>query len=390
MTQSLSVNEARKLVLHSQRLNNRHQFGNRTEATLEAIEHLGYVQLDTLSVVERAHHHTLWNRLQKFQPQHIDKLQRKGQIFEHWAHALALLPMKDYRYSLPMMNRIAAGDIHWSPKNSRETRKVLNRIRAEGPLQARDFDDKRPNNKMWSRSPSKRALEQLFIEGELMVPYRVNFQKVYDLRERVLPSDVNTLVPSEEELCRHLITSFLRANGLGSVKEMGYLRKGIGPAMRRTAREMQEDGLLLRTRVGDKDYFSTPSSLVLLQEKLPQSSLRILSPFDNAIIQRGRVNDLFDFDYQVECYVRKDKRRYGYFCLPILHGNKLVGRIDAKADRKSGTLILHYLQLEVSSSRAQTVLKALNPELKRFTAFNGCSDLKLHRYSGNGRNPVFT
>ena len=300
MTQSLSVNEARKLVLHSQRLNNRHQFGNRTEATLEAIEHLGYVQLDTLSVVERAHHHTLWNRLQKFQPQHIDKLQRKGQIFEHWAHALALLPMKDYRYSLPMMNRIAAGDIHWSPKNSRETRKVLNRIRAEGPLQARDFDDKRPNNKMWSRSPSKRALEQLFIEGELMVPYRVNFQKVYDLRERVLPSDVNTLVPSEEELCRHLITSFLRANGLGSVKEMGYLRKGIGPAMHRTAREMQEDGLLLRTRVGDKDYFSTPSSLVLLQEKLPQSSLRILSPFDNAIIQRGRVNDLFDFDLRKE------------------------------------------------------------------------------------------
>ncbi|HAD70793.1 MAG TPA: hypothetical protein DCF94_02110, partial [Gammaproteobacteria bacterium] len=94
-------------------------------------------------------------------------------------------------------------------------------------------------------SPSKRALEQLFIEGELMIPYRINFRKVYDLRERVLPTGVDTSVPSEEELCRHLITSFLRAHGLGSIKEMNYLRKGIGPAMRRTAKEMEEDGLVV-------------------------------------------------------------------------------------------------------------------------------------------------
>lgn len=133
MTQSLSVSEARKIVLYSQCLDNRRHFGSGTDGTLEAIEHLGYVQLDTLSVVERAHHHTLWNRLEKFQPLHIDQLQRQGQIFEHWAHALALLPMKNYRYSLPMMNRVAAGDIHWSPKNTKETREILERINAEGP-----------------------------------------------------------------------------------------------------------------------------------------------------------------------------------------------------------------------------------------------------------------
>ena len=391
MTQSLSVREARKIVLYSQCLDNRRHFGSGTGGTLEAIEHLGYVQLDTLSVVERAHHHTLWNRLGKFQPLHIDQLQREGQIFEHWAHALALLPMKDYRYSLPMMNRIAAGDIHWSPKNTRETKNILERIKAEGALQARDFGGKRPDNKMWSRSPSKRALEQLFIEGELMIPYRINFRKVYDLRERVLPTGVDTSVPSEEELCRHLITSFLRAHGLGSIKEMNYLRKGIGPAMRRTAKEMEEDGLVVPIEIKGKgkEYFSTPSTLALQLQNLPRSSLRILSPFDNAIIQRNRVNKLFDFDFQIECYVKKDKRRFGYFCLPILHRNSLVGRIDAKADRKRGVLLLYHLQLETSITDTDAVLQALNPELKRFAVFNGCDTLQLCHYNGNGRHPDF-
>lgn len=174
-----------------------------------------------------------------------------------------------------------------------------------------------------------------------MIPYRINFRKVYELRERVLPTGVDTSVPSEEELCRHLIASFLRAHGLGSVKEMSYLRKGIGPAMRRTAREMEEDGLVVPIEIKGKEYFSTPGTLALQLQNLPRSSLRILSPFDNAIIQRNRVNKLFDFDYQIECYVKKDKRRFGYFCLPILHRNSLVGRIDAKADRKRGVLLHH-------------------------------------------------
>lgn len=244
MTESLSLVNARKLLLDHQRLNSRRHFGSGIKATLNAIEHLGYFQLDTLSVVERAHLHTLWNRVDGFKPDHIDKLQRSGKIFEHWAHALALLPMRDYRFSLPMMHRIAAGETHWYPKNKKVCKYVLDRIRNEGALAAKDFDDKPTSKAMWARAPSMHALEQLFIEGELMIAYRNNFHKVYDLTERVLPDSAETKVPTEEELCRHLISSFIRAHGFGQLNEMSYLRKGLGPAMRKTALEMIEEGSL--------------------------------------------------------------------------------------------------------------------------------------------------
>ena len=157
----------------------------------------------------------------------IDLLQEQGVVFEHWAHALAILPMRDYRSSLPMMQRIASGDTHWYPKDRKQVTKVLKRIRDEGPLSAKDFKDKKTSDAMWARSPSKIALEQLFMEGELMVPRRRNFHKVYDLRERVLPSGIDVRTPTIEELCGHLIGSYLRAQGLVQIAELTYLRKGL-------------------------------------------------------------------------------------------------------------------------------------------------------------------
>ena len=384
---TLSLVDARKLILHSQRLHSRREFGTGVNATLAAIEHLGYVQLDTLSVVARAHLHTLWNRLQKFKPDHIDQLQRGGMVFEHWAHALAILPMKDYRFSLPMMQRIAAGEVHWYPKNSRLTRTVLKRIKEEGPLSAKDFVDKKTSNDMWARSPSKLALEQLFMEGELMVPHRVNFHKVYDLRERVLPENVDTTTPTQEQLFRHLITGFLRAHGIGQLKEMRYLRKGIGPAMHRVANHMVEEGTIIALEVAGQDYYCEPALHELMDRKLPRSSLRILSPFDNAVIQRKRLIDLFSFDYQIECYVQKDKRKFGYFCLPILHRNELVGRLDAKAERKTGVFHIIHLQIEDRVKDTAAFYKALLPELRKFAAFNGCETFKFHRLSGCENKP---
>ncbi|NKB33686.1 MAG: hypothetical protein GKR91_11365 [Pseudomonadales bacterium] len=382
MPEKLSSDIARKLVLDHQRLNSRGDFGRGINATLKAIEHLGYVQLDTLSVVERAHLHTLWNRVDGFRPDHIDKLQRSGKIFEHWAHALALLPMRDYRFSLPMMHRIASGEKHWYPKNKKVSKYVLDRIRNEGALSAKDFDDKPASKEMWVRAPSKNALEQLFIEGKLMVPYRNNFHKVYDLTERVLPDSVDTTVPNEDELCRHLIISFMRAHGFGQLKEIAYLRKGMGPVLRKTAKDMEEEGLLCEVAVNDSTYLTTPANLERAASSFPRSSFRILSPFDNAIIQRNRINELYKFDYQMECYVKKDNRKYGYFCLPLLHQNKLVGRLDAKADRKSGTLQLLHLQLDERVGKAETILRSMRAELKRYMEFNKCTEIEIQRCTG--------
>lgn len=390
MTETLSLDVARKLLLDHQRLHSRSHFGKGIKATLNAIEHLGYVQLDTLSVVQRAHLHTLWNRVDGFKPDHIDKLQREGKIFEHWAHALALLPIRDYRFSLPMMRRIASGERHWYPKNKKVSKYVLDRIRSEGALAAKDFNDKPSSKEMWVRAPSKNALEQLFIEGELMIPYRNNFHKVYDLTERVLPDSVDTSEPTEEELCRHLISSFIRAHGFGQLKEISYLRKGIGPAMRKTAQEMVEEGILCKVTVNGGNYLSSKEVLERSEKQFPRSSFRILSPFDNAIIQRKRINKLFGFDYQIECYVKKDKRKFGYFCLPLLHKNRLVGRLDAKAERKSGTLQLLHLQLDDGIAKADAVLRSMSSELKRFMAFNDCSKLEVQKITGSSVIPDFT
>ena len=148
MTETVSLNDARRLVLARQGLASRGTFGSGLGATQKAIEHLGYVQIDTLSVVARAHIHTLWNRVSAFKATDIDLLQEQGAVFEHWAHALAILPMRDYCYSLPMMQRIASGDTHWYPKDRKQVTKVLKRIREEGPLSAKDFKDKKTSDAM--------------------------------------------------------------------------------------------------------------------------------------------------------------------------------------------------------------------------------------------------
>lgn len=383
----LSNSDARRLLLKSQRLYSRRSFGSGVEATLQAIEHLAYVQIDTLSVVARAHLHTLWNRVAGFQQAHIDQLQGERKVFEYWAHALAILPMKDYRFSLPRMNRIAGGETHWYPKDSKQTKYVLQRIREEGPLSAKDFSDKKSSNEMWALAPSKIALEQLFMEGKLMISQRKNFHKVYDLRERVLPDSVDTRMPGEVETCRHLITSFLRSQGLGQVKETVYLRKGLGSLARQVAKDMAEDDLLSSLQVGGREYLCFPSALELLETKAPRAGLRILSPFDNAIIQRKRINELFAFDYQIECYVPKAKRKYGYYSLPILRDNRLVARLDAKASRKDKVFHILHLHLENTVRSADRFFAALWPELQNFLVFNDCETIQLHKITGCDESP---
>ena len=378
MTETVSLNDARRLVLARQGLPSRGTFGSGLDATQKAIEHLGYVQIDTLSVVARAHIHTLWNRVSAFKATDIDLLQEQGAVFEHWAHALAILPMRDYRYSLPMMQRIATGDTHWYPKDANQVAKVLKRIREEGPLSAKDFKDKKTSDAMWARSPSKIALEQLFMEGELMVPRRHNFHKVYDLRERVLPSDIDVSTPTMEELCGHLIGSYLRAQGLAQITELVYLRKGLKKQMSQTVADFVEEGMLLELEVNGQIYYATPQTLNVIDQGLPSSKLRILSPFDNAVIQRKRLASLFDFDYQIECYVPKAKRKYGYFCLPILRGNRFVARLDAKADRKTGVFHVMNLYLERRVRNSEAFLSALRAELKRFARFDSCNSVEIH------------
>jgi len=380
MTESLSNEQARKLVLHSQRLPPQRYSGSARSATLGVIEHLGYIQIDTISVIQRAHHHTLWNRNPRYKTSHLDQLMKDKQVFEYWSHAAAYLPMCDYRFSLYRKEEIARGDqTHWYRKDEGLMGEVLRRIGCEGPLMAKDFEHGDHRLGEWKSKPAKRALENLFMQGDLMVSSRRNFHKVYDLTERVVPDDIDRTPPTQEEYGRHCIRSYLRANGLGQKREIVYLLKNIKRLVEDGLQEMLLAGELQQIKVGGCNYYVLTESLELLQKPLSRSKLKILSPFDNLLIQRKRMQQLFDFEYLLECYLPAAKRQYGYFSLPILWDGRLVARMDCKAERKASILHIHHLALESGLHKRDAFYRAFTKELLGFMKFNECTDLKFHR-----------
>ena len=377
----LSPQQARKAVLLGQGLHKNKLLGAGVGATLQAIEKLGYIQIDTISVIERAHHHTLWSRANGYQHSHLDQLVADKKVFEYWSHAAAYLPMRDYRFSLPRKHALANGEKHFHVNDPKVNKLVLERVTLDGPLQARDFAHTKAKGAAgwWEWKPAKVALEQLFMQGDLMICERRGFQKVYDLTERVLPSEVATSMPSAEEFQRHLITNYLSANGIGTAAEIAYLRKGLRADIERQCQAMLSASELLEVAVAGQNYYALPGLTERLSVALSRSKVRILSPFDNLLIQRKRTLQLFGFDYQIECYVPAAKRKYGYFTLPIIWGQSFAGRVDAKIDRKSGALYLQNLHVETTSIEAFT--KALIPALKEFMSFNQGRTMQVKKIS---------
>ncbi|WP_111707273.1 winged helix-turn-helix domain-containing protein [Lutibacter citreus] len=378
--EKLSIQEARKLVLLSQRIPPIKQHKNPLDSTLYAIEHLGYIQIDTISVIQRAHHHTLWNRNPKYSISHLDDLMTNKQIFEYWSHAAAYLPIKDFRFSLPRKHAIATEkENHWYKRDESLMKMVLKRISNEGPLMSKDFDNKGDKFGEWQTKPAKQALELLFMQGELMISHRNNFHKVYDLTERILPNTINTSTPSSNEYARFIITRYLKANGIGQALQIAYLLKNTKPLVSKTLQEMILNGELIQITIKDSVYYTLPSTLQLLNTPLKINKLKILSPFDNLLIQRKRTKELFNFDYLLECYVPAAKRKFGYFTLPILWNGKLAARMDCKADRKTSTLNIYQLSIEPWLNITAAFVNAFQKELIPFSQFNNCTKIVLHK-----------
>lgn len=379
------VGKLRRIALDHQGLLKTNAFGRGKLATLKAIEHLGYIQIDTISVVERAHHHVLWSRVNNYQPRFLDQLVRERKVFEYWFHAAAWLPMRDYRFALPRMNRID-GDRGWFKAFDKKlTRDILQRITNEGPLRARDFEDTRQGKKeWWDWKPAKQALEQLFMQGELMVSGREGFQKVYDLPERVLPDWVNSSQPTMAGFASHLIDTTLRAHGFATQKSITYLRKGqaLRDAVNQELQDRVSEGLLITVKLSDTSLVYINPELLETRAPRAQSQVSILSPFDNAVIQRQRGRDIFGYDYQIECYVPAPKRQYGYFCLPILYRDSLVGRIDCKVHRKQKLFEIKSVHLEKPVDEA--FADAFDQALVAFSAFNGCEEIKTRLFERQG------
>ncbi len=383
----LALRDARRLSIVAQGLHKRKPFGTGASAVLRCIEQLGYVQIDTISVINRSHHHTLWTRIPSYAKSDLDALQREGKVLEYWAHAAAYLPMRDYRYCLPYMHAVASGQKHVRTRDPRSMQAVLDRIRAEGPLKSQDFETPSQRGKHWGWNwkPAKIALEQLFIEGKLISSRREGFQKVYDLPERVLPSDVDTRMPTAAELHSHLIRTAIAAHGLVTVTEICYLRKGIKADVQRRLREMEEAGEVVRVGVvgSDQVHYSTANTLRTLEATRVSGHVHLLSPFDNLVIQRKRLRRLFDSHYQIECFLPPAKRQYGYYCLPIVHGTEIIGRLDPKADRRAGELIIKALFLERPLVEKEKLATKLARQIEQLAAFNQCPRIIFRPHRGD-------
>jgi uncharacterized protein YcaQ len=382
--ETISQKTARKLALHAQGLLQSNPFGSGEKGALACIGHLGYIQIDTISVVQRAHHHVLWSRVKNYTPEMLDRLLQKRAVFEYWSHAAACLPMADDRFYLPLMHAHRNGELHWFQKDQKLMNFVLDRIKAEGALAARDFqnpDEKRKEG-WWKWKPAKKALEQLFVEGRLVVCERVNFQKRYDLPERVLPNDLDLTMPSKLEMAKFFILAAIRAHGLVTGQEIYYQRAILRPHVKTGLAELLEAGDIIKINIEnipDRTYYAFPNRLDQMEKLRRRNNVTVLSPFDNAMIQRKRAQKLFDFDYQLECYVPAPKRKYGYFCLPILWGDRFLGRLDAKADRPNRVLAIRNLVIEAEFKKSGRYLPALPKALWQFAEFNGCDAMQIER-----------
>lgn len=392
----ISGARARSIILQAQLLAGYKPVKNPLHSAQQIIEHLGYVQIDTIAVVERAHEHIFWSRNTKYEPGMVNNLLQQRKVFEYWTHAMSYVPMTDYRYYLPRMKNFQSAKNNWFL--TRESRSkhlaeyILDRIRDEGPLGAKDFEDNRvgKNNGWWDWKPAKDALEVLFWQGKLMITERNKFQKRYDLPERVVPDTIDTSFPNEQDTAAFLVGRALQSLGLCSKKDLhNYLHpegardsdmRACSPAaVDRALAEALESGSAASCLVagGDEtEYFLTADALTH-KSKTP-AGVHILSPFDNLVIKRERLNRLFGFDYTIECYVPQPKRKYGYFVLPVLYNDSFVARIDAKADRKSGTLLLQNLHAEqgtdIDEWLPETAIKVM--EFARFNGMQTCSMIK--------------
>jgi uncharacterized protein YcaQ len=372
-TVAISKAAARRVWLGAQRLDEQAPFGDGPAATPAAIEHLGYVQIDTINVIERCHHHILFTRIPGYRREHLHQAQTIDRtVFEYRAHALAYIPTRDFRFYAGRMKQ------HWqrratSSVGPEELRKVLARIRKHGAITLRDIDDDVLVDKdhAWaSRKPSERALRLAFYGGAITVSERVGILKTYELMNRHFGWDRSPKPAPERETLDHLLDRALRSQGVVSLDSTCHLDAPRKPGMRRLIETRVRRKELIPVEIegaGKQQHWARPETLDAALGPIGDV-IHILSPFDSLIIQRKRLRLFFDYDHIFEAYVPKPKRRYGYFALPALIGDKIVAAIDLKTDRAQQKLLIQqWTWLAKGAQRAHK--NRIEESLHRFERF---------------------
>lgn len=387
----------RALALHTQKLDapNGSEPASSPDSVFETVDRLGAVQIDTLQMVARAHYITLWSRHGTYDPSIFDRIAyhpEERKLFEGWYHAACFVPVHEYRYQMPHQRQLRESGHRWytewmaQPGNRELMDGVLERIRAEGGLRANSIEgEKHKHGAWWDWRPEKMALEHLYSFGHLMIADRLKFQRVYDLTERVLPKWVDTTEPTPEERDRFWLERGARALGICLPRNAAdYTWMKLNKARPLIAALIKEGALIEvqgETLQGVKTLVVQRDNLKLLEraaagEIRPQRTT-FLNPFDNLWWAQGRDEAFWGFRQRLEAYTPAPKRIYGYFCLPILHKDQLVGRFDPKLERKGGLLRLKALYLEPGVAPDDELVSDVAVAMRDFLAFHGAKDVVI-------------
>ena len=376
----LTRSQARRIWLRAQRLDTVAPFGEGAAATAAAVEHLGYVQIDTINVIERCHHHILYSRIPAYRRADLRQAQSVDRtVFEYWTHALSYVPSRDFRYFVPLMREHKREGHKWFKSvKPADMRKVMRLIKA-GPLTIRDIEDDVLVDKehLWqSRKPSKRALQLAFYTGALTISERNGMLKTYELMTRHFGWDKPPKPASASELANYLLDRGLRAQGVVSLDSICHLDAPSKPAVRRAIEARVRRKELLPVAIegaGKQEHWAPPAALETTDQDT-SGLVHILSPFDPLIIQRKRTELIFGYGHKFEAYVPKEKRIFGYFALPVLVDDEIVAALDLKTDRQNKKLLMQKWNWvgagKAAKGDARRELKRrIEEELDRFEKF---------------------
>ncbi len=376
MSDSLTLAEVRSLWLQAQGLHEVHPFGRGPKAVVKAIKHLGYVQIDTIHVIERSHHHILYSRIPDYKRSHLHQAQTKDKtVFEYWTHALAYIATDDFKYFINDMKRRKANPASWySDVTAADVKKVLAKVKKEGPISIRDVNDEElvEKNHPWaSKKPSKRHLQCGFNGGDLVISERLGMLKKYELTNRHFGWTKPPKAASPAEVFEYFIDRALRSQGVISLESMAYMEKAAAKKeiLKRVEARVRK-GTLVPVAIKGLEKVPFWMEPEYLDSEIPEvnSLTHILSPFDPLVIQRKRFNMFFGYDHRFEAYLPKEKRKYGYFTLPVIIGDQAVAVLDLKTDRPNQELLIQqWSWLGKHKSKANKQL--IEAELDRFEKF---------------------
>ena len=351
------------------------------------IDRIGFVQVDSINTVARAHDMILWSRRPTYRPDDLRPLlDRHRSLWEHWTHDASILPAAVFPHWRHRFARDRATLVDrwtgWQRAGFHEKfDQILKRISDHGPVSSAEVgeDEERGKGGWWDWHPSKAALEYLWRAGDIAVTRRDGFRKVYDLTERVIPESLRAAAPGVQETLDWACNSALDHQGFATSGEIAAYWRAVTPeGAKDWCAAALADGRLVRVEVEGADgahrlSFARPDVLdQATRAPLPPSRLRILSPFDPALRDRNRTERLFGFHYRIEVFVPEAQRRYGYYVFPVLEGDRLIGRIDTKANRDAGVLAVRAFWPEAGVRMGAGRVERLMAELDRLARLAGC------------------